>query len=134
LKLMCKISRMNMLVTNSSNTRFGTYDGFSTSLLIGESNSGSKEISIQITHVDPNRMQSLHSHSQTQCYFIISGKGLMFVDDEAEKVQEGNAIFVPSNSTHGIQNIGSDILTYLTANRAFGKLKEEELWPEQRIL
>jgi len=123
-----------MLVTNSSNIRFGMYDGFSTSLLIGESNSGSKEISIQITHVDPNRMQFLHSHIQAQCYFIISGKGLMFVDYETEEVQEGNAIFVPSNSTHGIQNIGSDVLTYLTANQGFGKLKEEELWPEQKIL
>jgi len=123
-----------MLIANSSNTRFGTYDGFSTSLLIGESNSGSKEISIQITNVDPNKMQFLHSHGQAQCYFIISGKGLMFVDDETEEVQEGNAIFIPSNSIHGIQNIGSDILTYLTANQAFGKLREKELWPEQRIL
>jgi hypothetical protein len=45
-----------MLITNRTNTRFGEYDGFSTNLLIGELNSGSKEISIQITDVDPNEM------------------------------------------------------------------------------
>ena len=33
-----------MIVTNRKNTKFGKYDGFSTNLLIGEINSGSKEI------------------------------------------------------------------------------------------
>ncbi len=123
-----------MLITNDKNTNIGKYDGFSTNLLIGESNSGSKEISIQITDVDPNSMQFLHSHEQEQCYYIISGMGLMIVDDETEEVQEGDAIFVPSNSTHGIKNIGNGILVYLTANQAFGKQREEKLWPEEKAL
>ena len=52
-----------MLVTNRTNTRFGQYDGFSTSLLIGESNAGSKEISIQITAatVNGDRAKTLKS-------------------------------------------------------------------------
>jgi mannose-6-phosphate isomerase-like protein (cupin superfamily) len=70
-----------MLITNRKNTKFGKYDGFSTNLLIGEINSGSKEISIQITDVEPNGMQFLHSHCQEQCYYIISGTGLIIIDD-----------------------------------------------------
>jgi mannose-6-phosphate isomerase-like protein (cupin superfamily) len=120
-----------MLITNRANTRFGKYDGFSTRLLIGELNSGSKDISIQITDVDPNESQFLHSHEQAQCYYILSGTGRMIIDDQAEEVKEGDAVFVPSNATHGIKNIGNDTLTYLTANQAFGKQKEEELWPEE---
>ena len=50
-----------MLITNRTNTRFGKYDGFSTNLLIGELNSGSKEISIQITDVDPGRGTGIDS-------------------------------------------------------------------------
>ena len=123
-----------MLITNRKNTRFGKYDGFSTNLLIGELNSGSKEISIQITNVDPDEMQFLHSHEQEQCYYIISGTGLMIIDDQTKEVKEGDAVFIPSNSSHGIKNIGNHALAYLTANQAFGKQRETELWPEEKPL
>ena len=123
-----------MLITNRKNTRLGKYDGFSTNLLIGEINSDSKEISIQITDVEPNGMQFLHSHEQEQCYYIISGTGLMIIDDQTKEVKEGDAVFIPSNSTHGIKNIGNNRLTYLTANQAFGGQREIELWPEEKAL
>jgi mannose-6-phosphate isomerase-like protein (cupin superfamily) len=79
-----------MLITNNKNTKYGKYDGFSTNLLIGELNSGSKEISIQITVVEKNKMQYLHSHKQAQCYYIISGVGLMIIDDQKAEVKEGD--------------------------------------------
>lgn len=123
-----------MLITNRKNTKIGKYDGFSTHLLIGEINSGSKEISVQITDVEPNEMQFLHSHPQEQCYYIISGSGLIIIDDMSEEVREGDAIFIPSNSTHAIKNTGKINLTYLTANRAFGKQRENEIWPEEKDL
>ena len=123
-----------MLVTNKTNSRLGKYDGFTTNLLIGELNSGSKEISIQITDVAPNAMQFLHSHEQEQCYYIISGIGMIIIDDQTKEVKEGDAVFIPSNSTHGIKNIGNKKLTYLTANKAFGKQRENELWPEEKTL
>ncbi|MCP3872542.1 MAG: cupin domain-containing protein [Desulfobacteraceae bacterium] len=123
-----------MLVTNRENTKFEKYDGFSTNLLIGEINSGSKEISIQITDVEPNEMQFLHSHVQEQCYYIISGTGLIIIDDLSKEVKEGDAIFIPSNSTHGIKSIGKTNLTYLTANQAFGKQRENEIWTEEKAL
>jgi mannose-6-phosphate isomerase-like protein (cupin superfamily) len=121
---------VNMLITNRKNTRFGKYDGFITNLLIGEINSGSREISMQITDVEPKEMQFLHSHTQEQCYYIIMGTGLMIIDDQTREVREGDAVFIPSNSKHGIKNIGNDMLTYLTANQAFGKLREREIWPQ----
>lgn len=62
-----------MLITNRKSTRFGKYDGFSSNLLIMEINTGSKEISIQKTDVEPRGMQFLHSHKEEQCYYIISG-------------------------------------------------------------
>ena len=124
---------INMLITNRKNTRLGKYDGFSTNLLIGEINSGSKEISIQITDIEPNGMQFLHSHEQEQCYYIISGTGLIIIDDQTKEVEEGDAVFIPSNSKHGIKNIGNNRLTYLTANQAFGKQRENELWPEEKL-
>ncbi len=121
-----------MLITNSKNTNVGNYDGFSTRLLIGESNSGSGEISIQLTDVEPNGMQFLHSHEQEQCYYIISGSGKMIIGDETQGVKKGDAVFIPSNAMHGIENTGQEVLTYLTANKAFGKEREAEIWPDKK--
>lgn len=118
-----------MLVTKNESVSSGSFEGFVTWLLIGESNSGSKEISIQITEVEPQEMQFLHSHEEQQCYYIIRGMGLMYVNEEETAVHEGNAIFIPSNATHGIKNVGPDKLVYLTANRAFGAEKEQAIWP-----
>jgi mannose-6-phosphate isomerase-like protein (cupin superfamily) len=123
-----------MFITNRKNARFGKYDGFSTNLLIGEINSGSQEISIQITDVEPQGMQFLHSHKEEQCYYVILGTGLMIIDDCTKEVKEGDAVFIPSNSKHGIKNIGNNMLTYLTANQAFGKLREQEIWPQESVL
>jgi mannose-6-phosphate isomerase-like protein (cupin superfamily) len=123
-----------MLITNRKNTRFGKYDGFSTNLLMGEINSGSQEISIQITDVEPQGMQFLHSHKEEQCYYVISGTGLMIIDDCTKEVKKGDAVFIPSNSKHGIKNIGNNILTYLTANQSFGKMREQEIWPQESVL
>lgn len=121
-----------MLITNRTNTRLGKYDGFTTHLLIGETNSGSKDISIQFTDVETNGMQFVHSHEQEQCYYIISGTGLIIIDDQSEEVKEGDAIFIPSNSSHGIKNIGNNRLTYLTTSQTFGEQREKELWPEEK--
>ena len=118
-----------MLIVNSSNTHRGDYEGFTTNLLIGELNSGSKEISIQITEVEVSGSQFLHRHEQEQCYYIISGVGMIMVDGETRKVEQGDAILIPPNAEHGIENIGESGLVYLTANRSFGKERELEIWP-----
>jgi mannose-6-phosphate isomerase-like protein (cupin superfamily) len=117
-----------MLITNRDNTRKGNYEEFSTNLLVGELNSGSKEISIQISDIIPGGEQFLHRHEQEQCYYIISGTGLMLIDDEEAEVKAGDSVFIPSNANHGIRNIDKDTLTYLTANKAFGKEREKEIW------
>ncbi len=120
-----------MLISNKNNTNIGNYDGLSTNLLIGELNSGSKEISIQITDVQLNEMQPIHSHKQEQCYYIISGSGMMLIGEQSKEVNEGDAIFIPSNAKHGIKNTGVRVLTYLTANKAFGKKREAEIWSDK---
>lgn len=119
-----------MLVTNYNNVKTGTYTKLKTALLIGEINSGSKDISIQISHIEPTGEQEIHTHSQCQCYYILAGEGKMIIDNETRNVKLGDAVFIPANSLHGIQNIGDKILTYLTVNQAFGIEKENEIWKD----
>jgi mannose-6-phosphate isomerase-like protein (cupin superfamily) len=121
-----------MLISNANNTRFGKYEGFSTSLLVGENNAHSSEISIQITDVLPGKMQTVHKHPQAQCYYIIEGVGRMIIGDEEANVSQGDAVFIPGNELHGIKNRGKYVLKYLTANQGFGKQRENEIWFSKR--
>jgi mannose-6-phosphate isomerase-like protein (cupin superfamily) len=118
-----------MLITNKKTATKGRYDGFRTWLLVGESNSGSGAISIQITEVKPGKMQFIHAHPQEQCYYIIGGQGTMIINAEEKAVKKGDAVLIPSDATHGIKNTGKEILHYLTANPSFGLEKEKQLWP-----
>lgn len=120
-----------MIIKSRGNSDRGVYDGFSTALLLGESNTGSKEISIQITDVDVGKMQFIHSHEEEQCYYIITGLGTVIIDDEERDLLPGDAVFIPSGSEHGIKNRGDSTLTYLTANRPFGLKREAEIWPQK---
>lgn len=124
-----------MIVTNENIVKYGLYPESKmwTALLAGELNTGSKEISIQITHVNPNGFQPLHSHPEDQCYYIISGCGLMTINNEEKFVNSGDLIFIPGNSQHGIKNINNSNLTYLTANRSFGINNEKNIWFNERV-
>jgi mannose-6-phosphate isomerase-like protein (cupin superfamily) len=99
-------------------------------MLISSQNTESKGISVQISEVPVGSEQPIHNHEPEQCYYIIKGKGLMFIEDESKKVAAGDAIYIPSNLKHGIKNIGNEVLEYLTANApVFSKEYEEALWP-----
>jgi oxalate decarboxylase/phosphoglucose isomerase-like protein (cupin superfamily) len=114
--------------TNVQSTRSGKYDGFTTNLLIGECNTGCNEISLQITNVIPGKMQTIHSHPQCQCYYVINGKGRVIIDKDEEDLLPGDSVLIPAYAMHGIKNIGEEILQYLTANKSFGVEREREIW------
>ncbi len=119
-----------MIIKNNENTPRGEYDGFVTHLLIGKSNVGAGELSIQMTEVEVGGAQFLHSHEPEQCYYIIEGQGRMTVGEEIQDVEGGDAVYIPSNYRHGIENRGDCALKYLTANSpAFDEKTEAANWP-----
>jgi mannose-6-phosphate isomerase-like protein (cupin superfamily) len=99
-------------------------------LLVSPRNSSARNLSVQISFVPVGSEQPVHAHEPEQCYYIIQGKGLMMIEDEAREVYPGDAVHIPSNKRHGIKNIGDVPLEYLTANSpAFTKEYEDKLWP-----
>lgn len=118
-----------MIITGIDGVPTGVYDGFKTWLLIGEKNAGAAEISIQLTRVEPGGEQFIHSHPEEQCYYIVSGLGLMTVVDEKEEARAGQAVLIQGFASHGIRNTGAEPLVYLTANKIFGHERESRIWP-----
>ena len=113
---------------NSNNT--GGLQILTSWMLISPKNSSTRNLSVQISEVPVGSEQPIHNHEPEQCYYIIKGKGLMIIEEESREVSPGDAVYIPSNSKHGIKNNGDDILEYLTANApVFSEEYEKTLWP-----
>ena len=105
-------------------------DGITSYLLVGESTTGSESITTTLVEMNPGGKQHIHSHVTEQCYMILEGQGLMTVGEEAEVVENGDVVFIPSNSPHGLKNTGEGMLRYISAGSpVFGKEKEKSFWP-----
>ncbi len=124
-----------MKVFNRGNTKnTGNLHILSSWMLIGSQNSSAQAISIQISEIPVGSEQPVHNHVPEQCYYIIRGKGLMIIEEEAKEVHSGDAVHIPSNKKHGIKNLGDDVLEYLTANSPmFAVQYENNLWPEHPV-
>lgn len=57
--------------------------------------------------------KELHSHSQEEFGYIISGSGLIAVEDEVHHFQTGDFVFVPAFARHGWKNTGDEPLRVL---------------------
>lgn len=121
-----------MNVYHKGNTRRGGGDGLNAYLLIGQSNTGNANLSLQYSEVEVGSGQPLHRHEPEQCYYIVAGEGLMTIGDETRQVKEGDALLVPANEKHGIKNNGTQTLKYISANTpAFDLKYEKRLWAKE---
>lgn len=57
---------------------------------------------------------NLHSHFESELFYIINGSGLMTIGPEEEKVTTGDLIRIPSSATHQLKNIGTNDLIFLS--------------------
>jgi mannose-6-phosphate isomerase-like protein (cupin superfamily) len=91
---------------------------------------GSRNLSIIWVDVPPGAEQHSHSHEDSeQVYVIVRGRGRMHVAGDEEDVGEGDLVFIPPATDHGIKNDGDETLVYVAA--AAPPVSMEELYQEQ---
>jgi mannose-6-phosphate isomerase-like protein (cupin superfamily) len=91
---------------------------------------GSRNLSITWVDVPPGAEQHAHSHEDSeQVYVIVRGRGRMQVAGDEEDVGEGDLVFIPPATDHGIKNDGEETLVYVSA--AAPPVSMEELYQEQ---
>lgn len=54
-----------------------------------------------------------HSLKTSEVYYILAGVGEMHIDDETQRVEPGDAIYIPPNAKQYIHNSGSEPLIFL---------------------
>ena len=91
---------------------------------------GARNLSVTWVDVPPGAEQRSHSHADAeQVYVIVRGRGRMHVAGDSEDVGEGDLVFIPPATDHGIANDGSETLVYVTATAP--PVSMEELYQVQ---
>jgi mannose-6-phosphate isomerase-like protein (cupin superfamily) len=94
--------------------RFVTKDGSSIREIVSPRNSPLKKQSLAEATVAPGKTTKRHKHKQSEeTYFILRGRGKIFLRDKAVKVTKGTAIAILAGTPHRIENMGRVPLVFL---------------------
>ena len=63
--------------------------------------------------VKPGHTSGLHSLTTSEVYYILDGKGIMYINDKSAVVKPGDCVYIPPNAKQKIKNIGSGNLVFL---------------------
>ena len=63
---------------------------------------------LAIARIDPGKEIESHIDPMEEIYFVLSGTGLMRVDDEEKQVNPGDATWIPVGSAHSLLNNGTE--------------------------
>lgn len=58
--------------------------------------------------VEPGKVARAHEHHEHEVFVIMSGRGLMRVDDETTEVGPGDVIFIPAWGVHELTNLDAE--------------------------
>ena len=61
----------------------------------------------------PGETSTAHRLKSTEVYYILSGRGLMNINDKSRETEPGDAIYIPPEALQSIKNIGSEPLTFI---------------------
>ena len=99
--------------------------------LIDRTTSAITQCSLAEETLPPGCAVTPHHHREIEeIYYVVSGQGLMTVGDETREVNAGDAIYVPRNHQHSLNNTGSEpIRLILVCGPAF--FYEDQVFKDQ---
>ena len=69
--------------------------------------------SFAVAEVGPGQSSYRHRLQQTEIYFLLSGSGVMHIGQDAQTVQEGDAVVIPAGAEQWIENPGDTVLRFV---------------------
>ncbi len=69
--------------------------------------------SIAYAYVEPGGKTLNHFLQETEVYYIISGQGTMFLDDEPHPVRTGSSYLIPPQTNQWLRNDGDSRIEFL---------------------
>ena len=83
-------------------------------ILLDEESVGAKEFALLVNEFDPGLTSKAHKHdNEEHGFYIMSGTGVIRIEEERIEVSEGDAVFVPPGKMHEISSTGDAPLKYI---------------------
>ncbi len=71
------------------------------------------DFSVAFAKVSPGEKTEPHILKSAEVYYILKGKGLMYIDNKKKEVYSDFAVYIPPNSVQYIKNTGEKELDFL---------------------
>ncbi len=68
-----------------------------------------------------------HKLKHSEVYYILEGKGMMYIDNESGEVRPGQAVYIPPNAIQYIKNTGQGDLKFLCIVDPAWRPEDEEV-------
>ena len=109
------------IVNRSASKPLVTPHGTYITPLIDRSTSAATSCSLAEEMLPPGMAVQPHYHkTHEEIYYLITGSGRMRVADEWKEVSAGDAVYIPTNAVHSLQNTGKeDIRLVVVVGPAF---------------
>ena len=80
--------------------------------------------------VEVGQTSQLHSLKTSEVYYILSGSGEMHIDDEVQRVEPGDAVYIPPDARQFIYNCGSEPLLFICIVDPAWRQEDETVYEE----
>jgi mannose-6-phosphate isomerase-like protein (cupin superfamily) len=82
-------------------------------ILIDEQISGAKNFSFLVNTTRAGAKGSEHAHDVEHCWYILSGKGTMYLGGKSSRIEPQTAIYTPAHVLHKVEVDPEEDLTYV---------------------
>ena len=88
------------------------------------------ELGYSLAHatVQIGQTSVLHSLTTSEVYYILSGTGEMYIDDEKQLVEPGDTIYIPPNGKQYIHNSGTEPLVFICIVEPAWRKEDETIY------
>lgn len=88
--------------------------------LVSPRNSSARSLSIAEIRVPPGVTIKPHHHVMEEVYYVLSGEGLMMVEDDTRTIGPGDSVVIEPHQWHNIRNeSAADLLMLVTCTPAW---------------
>ncbi len=102
------------VINRNETTAFTTKDGSTIREILAYRNAVVQKQSLAEATIPIGKQTEAHYHPVTEeIYYLLSGVGLMAIEEETQVVRPGDGIAIPPGARHQIRNIGAEDLVFL---------------------
>ena len=82
-------------------------------LLISREHSPSGGLVTGVARIEPGAKLSRHHHEPEETYYVLSGSGLIEIEETRQEIGPGTAVYIPPNATHALRCTGPEPLVFI---------------------